>query len=71
MYMKNRLAIAAVLSCVILLAAGAQALAQSREEVTIYRDEFGTPHIFAATAEGGVRTAAAERQSAHEINRPP
>ena len=26
--------------------------AQAREEITIYRDEFGTPHIFAATAEG-------------------
>ena len=23
-----------------------------QEEITIYRDEFGTPHIFAATAEG-------------------
>ena len=28
------------------------AVAQAREEITIYRDEFGTPHIFAATAEG-------------------
>src|SRR4051794_22590959 len=24
----------------------------AKEEVTIYRDEFGTPHIYAATAEG-------------------
>lgn len=28
------------------------ATATAREEVTIYRDEFGTPHIYATTAEG-------------------
>ncbi len=33
------------------LASGAARCA-AQEEVTIYRDDFGTPHIFAATAEG-------------------
>ncbi|MEX0678475.1 MAG: penicillin acylase family protein [Pirellulales bacterium] len=41
-----------LLSAALLLAASASVLAQTREEVTIYRDDFGTPHIFAATAEG-------------------
>ncbi len=27
-------------------------VAEAREEITIYRDDFGTPHIFAETAEG-------------------
>src|SRR5262245_21333941 len=38
-----------------ILASGAWALcadAKGKEEITIYRDEFGTPHIFADTAEG-------------------
>ena len=41
-----------LLSAALLLAVGASAAAQTREEITIYRDGFGTPHIFAATAEG-------------------
>jgi acyl-homoserine lactone acylase PvdQ len=44
---KLPLALAALVCCV-----AGSARAQSKEEVTIYRDEFGTPHIFAATAEG-------------------
>ncbi len=32
--------------------AGAAAPAQAQEEITIYRDQWGTPHIYAATAEG-------------------
>jgi acyl-homoserine lactone acylase PvdQ len=34
---------------IVVVAAG---WARAQEEITIYRDEFGTPHIFAATAEG-------------------
>lgn len=41
-----------LLSAALLLAVGASAVAQTREEITIYRDGFGTPHIFAATSEG-------------------
>jgi penicillin amidase len=39
-------------SSVLLLVVAASALAASREEITIYRDEFGTPHVYATTAEG-------------------
>lgn len=45
-----------VVSCLVLSVAVGQgvssASAAAREEVTIYRDEFGTPHVYAATAEG-------------------
>jgi acyl-homoserine-lactone acylase len=41
-----------LLSAALLLAVAASASAQTREQITIYRDGFGTPHIFAATAEG-------------------
>ncbi len=37
---------ASLLSAALLLAVGASAFAQTREEITIYRDGFGTPHIF-------------------------
>ncbi len=36
----------------VLFAFATAALADTREEVTIYRDQFGTPHVFASTAEG-------------------
>jgi acyl-homoserine-lactone acylase len=36
----------------IVLASASWAQAASTEEVTIYRDDFGIPHIFSATAEG-------------------
>ena len=36
----------------VLFALCTAALAAEREEVTIYRDQFGTPHVFATTAEG-------------------
>jgi penicillin amidase len=48
----RRFPVRPLLSTLLVLAAGAAALAQSREEITIYRDDFGTPHIFADTAEG-------------------
>jgi len=42
------------MSYVVLLAAclANSAHAETREEVTVYRDDFGTPHIYAKTAEG-------------------
>ena len=40
------------LSAALLVAVCASASAGTREEITIYRDGFGTPHIFADTAEG-------------------
>src|SRR5690348_3468133 len=46
---------ALVASCFALTFAAALAMPASleaREEITIYRDTFGTPHIYAATAEG-------------------
>ena len=42
----------AAVGCWLALAAIAPAPAQAQEEVTIYRDDFGTPHVFAATSEG-------------------
>jgi len=50
---RSRL-IRAIRTCclALLLAAWCAGLAQAREEITIYRDEFGTPHIYAETAEG-------------------
>ena len=36
----------------LLLPASLCVAAEKSEEITIYRDEFGTPHIFASTAEG-------------------
>lgn len=41
---------AAVVVCGLVSALASQTVA--REEVTIYRDDFGTPHIYAETAEG-------------------
>ncbi|HEX3724631.1 MAG TPA: penicillin acylase family protein, partial [Pirellulales bacterium] len=41
----------AVFVALVLLVAG-HAQAAGREKITILRDEFGTPHIFASTAEG-------------------
>jgi acyl-homoserine lactone acylase PvdQ len=41
-----------VIGCWLSLAAIAPAPAAAQEEVTIYRDDFGTPHVFAATSEG-------------------
>lgn len=39
-------------SAVLLAAVYTSSLAAAREQVTIYRDGFGTPHIYAETAEG-------------------
>ncbi|HEV3137674.1 MAG TPA: penicillin acylase family protein, partial [Pirellulales bacterium] len=46
-FAKSLLAVAAI----VLTSAG-WVQAASPEEVTIYRDDFGIPHIFSATAEG-------------------
>ena len=40
------------ISVALVVVATVSAIGQAREEVTIYRDDFGTPHIFASTAEG-------------------
>jgi penicillin amidase len=50
--MRYRSTFATLLAWALLSAAAVDVLAQSREEVTIYRDEFGIPHIYATTAEG-------------------
>jgi acyl-homoserine lactone acylase PvdQ len=41
-----------VFACFSVLVGASSAAAEGPEEVTIYRDEFGIPNIFAATAEG-------------------
>jgi acyl-homoserine-lactone acylase len=46
---RARVCVAAI---TIALSLAGSALGGSKEEITIYRDQFGTPHIFAATAEG-------------------
>src|SRR5690349_9229521 len=42
----------AAVGCWLSLVAIAPTPAAAQEEVTIYRDDFGTPHVFAATSEG-------------------
>ena len=49
--MLSRCLVAKSLGLVVLLVAS-MAVAGEKEQITIYRDEFGTPHIFASTAEG-------------------
>jgi len=45
-------ALVAVASVAVSGSIAVAAVAAEREEVTIYRDEFGTPHVFATTSEG-------------------
>ncbi len=49
---RSRCAKSLVSFAAIVWVVAAWAQAETREEVTIYRDDFGTPHIFASTAEG-------------------
>ncbi len=50
--MLHRSSVCRPLLAVVCLLTVFATVAAAREEVTIYRDDFGTPHVFATTAEG-------------------